>query len=227
MKKILFTSLWLALALISIITTTEQVHAWECFTSEVFLKDYQAKVKWPLYMRDWPCSDERTNKLETLWNNEVVTVIASNHWWLKVKKANGAIWWIWWPGWVLENLTTDQYSDNTYISQKWYWIDDTHLEFAHILNNGNIPSNDDYTDTIVVTTPVKTYNISSSMKSQLDNLLTRVYAIIEEKSDTISGQKKLYEGLILSLRRLKSEKAHLADILSYLIDKISMYKEAL
>ena len=202
------------------------VEAGECLTWPVYLRDYQVIMKGPLYIRDVACTDwsKPSNVVWSVTNGQTVTVIAENHGYAKIRTADGLIGWVWGPGWFKEVLTTDRFSNNQYVSNQWYGIYDTHVEFGHLFGNTTTPSPEPVTDEYA---PEKNYNLSNSMRTNLNGLLLKVYTVIQEKSESINMQKNIFDGLVINLRKMQTEKEHLHDILEYLIDRIIEHKKGL
>lgn len=221
-KKILSIASFVLVSLLLILPTN--TYAGECFTWPVYLKDYQVKIKAAVYLRDGPCSEDNGTSARVEWQviagGESVTVIASNWGWIKVKRNNGAIWWIWGPGWVAENLTEDRFASNQYESAMGYGISDTHKEFAALFGNTT-------TSPTPTTSQTSTYALSQSMKDNLDKTLDIVFIKITEKTDSVQAAKTMYGSLITALEKVKVEKPALAEIIRYLVDHIRIEKNSL
>ncbi len=228
MKKIVLFAIGAIITASTFLSSSNKVHAWECFTGPTYLHDSRVEIKTAVYLRSGPCSENsgpnKTERGVVLKPGQMVTAIATNHRWHKVKTDDGQIGWIW-IDFIKTFHTKDSFAgQNIESTRDPYGMSDTHAEFPHLFwkvatttttNNDN-----DYV-------APKQYNVSSRTKAKLDKMLTKVKTAIKNKSDSNIEQKAVVRIVIAKLENLQEKKSELKDILEYLIDKLTDFKNTL
>lgn len=208
------------------------VYAGECFTGDVFLKDYEVSIKSAVYLRSGPCSDDRTTRGEVLSAGEEVTVLASNHGWLKVRRDNGAIGWIRGKWRVEYNVTQDRFPDNQYVSKQGYDTSDTHEEFSYVVYsdaqgldtaNSQAPTSDKQ-EWQAASQEFQT-SLSADMQTQISNMLDTFYTKLADRP--IQTQKDILMWIRGQLTILQDQKPHLQELIEFMTYKINQRIQSL